>query len=184
MEYFDILDEQGNPTGEIKERRAVHRDGDWHKAVHIWIINSKQEVLLQKRSPHKDSKPNMWAVSCAGHIIAGEDAETTVEKEAKEELGIVLQKTDWEFLFSGKKSFTEREGEFVNNSFFEVFLVKKNYDMEDFTIQKEELSALQWMAFREYEKIIKKKHPHYVQYTQIHPVIFKLFHEIYDMPQK
>lgn len=38
-EYFDLLDENGNKTGKTKLRNEVHRDGDWHKAVHIWIIN-------------------------------------------------------------------------------------------------------------------------------------------------
>lgn len=34
-EYFDVLDENGNKTGIIKLRNEVHRDGDWHKEVHI-----------------------------------------------------------------------------------------------------------------------------------------------------
>ena len=44
-EYFDILDENGNKTGQTKLRSEVHRDGDWHKAVHIWIFNDKGEAL-------------------------------------------------------------------------------------------------------------------------------------------
>ena len=48
MEYLDILDENGNLTGEKKLRTEVHRDGDWHKAVHVWILNSKNQLLLQK----------------------------------------------------------------------------------------------------------------------------------------
>ena len=47
-EYFDILDENGNKTGKTKLRSEVHRDGDWHKAVHIWIINNKGDILLQR----------------------------------------------------------------------------------------------------------------------------------------
>lgn len=34
-EYFDLLDENGNKTGETKLRNEVHRDGDWHKAVYM-----------------------------------------------------------------------------------------------------------------------------------------------------
>ena len=46
-EYFDILDENGKKTGKTKLRKEVHKDGDWHKAVHVWIINDKNEILLQ-----------------------------------------------------------------------------------------------------------------------------------------
>lgn len=54
-EYFDILDDNGNKTGKIKLRSEVHRDGDWHKAVHIWILNQSGDILLQRRSATKDS---------------------------------------------------------------------------------------------------------------------------------
>ena len=55
-EYLDILDEQGNKTGKTKLRSEVHHDGDWHKSVHIWILNSKGDVLLQRRSLTKGAK--------------------------------------------------------------------------------------------------------------------------------
>ena len=58
-EDFDLLDENGNKTGKTKLRTEVHRNGDWHKAVHIWIINNKGDVLLQRRCATKDSDSNM-----------------------------------------------------------------------------------------------------------------------------
>ena len=79
MEYFDVLDELGNKTGEIKEREQVHKDGNWHRAVHIWIINDLCEILLQKRSLKKENHPNMWHVSCAGHIVFQNDNIETVK---------------------------------------------------------------------------------------------------------
>lgn len=58
MEVLDILDKNGNRTGEVKPRKEVHSNGDWHKGFHIWIINSKKELLIQRRSPNKDVYPN------------------------------------------------------------------------------------------------------------------------------
>jgi len=75
-EYFDLLDEKGNKTGKTKLRSEVHRDGDWHKAVHIWIINEQGDILLQRRSPNKDSDPNKLDISCAGHLTTGDDSIT------------------------------------------------------------------------------------------------------------
>lgn len=49
-ELLDVLDEQGNPTGEIKSRRGIQKSGEWHKAAHVWIINSKGELLITRRS--------------------------------------------------------------------------------------------------------------------------------------
>ncbi|KAL0327689.1 UNVERIFIED_CONTAM: Nudix hydrolase 3, partial [Sesamum angustifolium] len=55
--------------------REVHRDGDYHRAVHVWIVvESTQEVLLQRRSDCKDSWPGVWDISSAGHISAGDSS--------------------------------------------------------------------------------------------------------------
>lgn len=52
-EYFDVLNERGEFTGKIESREKCHKEGLWHKAVAIFIINSKKQVLLQKRSGTK-----------------------------------------------------------------------------------------------------------------------------------
>jgi len=72
MEYIDIFDENNNPTGEIKEKAKAHEEGNFHRTAHIWIMNDKKELLLQKRSATKKSHPNCWDISGAGHIRAGE----------------------------------------------------------------------------------------------------------------
>ena len=48
VELFDVLDEQGNKTGKTENKKIIHEKGLWHSAVHIWIYNSKGEILLQK----------------------------------------------------------------------------------------------------------------------------------------
>ncbi len=48
MEYIDIFDENNNPTGQIKEKVKAHEEGDFHRTAHVWIINDKNELLLQK----------------------------------------------------------------------------------------------------------------------------------------
>ena len=47
MEYIDIFDENNNPTGQIKEKGKAHEEGDFHRTAHVWIINDKNELLLQ-----------------------------------------------------------------------------------------------------------------------------------------
>ena len=38
-ELFDVLDAAGRPTGRAKRRADVHRDGDWHRALHCWVLD-------------------------------------------------------------------------------------------------------------------------------------------------
>ena len=60
MEYLDIVDRDGKPTGEIISREAAHRDGIRHRTAHVWIVRRSGdgwEILLQKRSMDKESFP-------------------------------------------------------------------------------------------------------------------------------
>lgn len=56
-ERFDVLHEDGTPKGFSKARSLVHRDGDWHRSTHIWILSSDGEVLVQRRAAGKDTFP-------------------------------------------------------------------------------------------------------------------------------
>lgn len=94
MEYLDICDEKGRPTGGIVERSVAHRAGVRHRTAHVWIYREsggRFQVLLQKRSDEKDSFPGMLDTSCAGHVPAGEKPIDTAIRELSEELGIRLR---------------------------------------------------------------------------------------------
>lgn len=88
-EHFDVLSSTGDYLGYAKPRKLVHKDGDWHASVHIWIIHKYTgKILLQKRAACKDSFPSCWDVSSAGHLSAGETALEAARAELFEELGI------------------------------------------------------------------------------------------------
>ena len=90
-EILDIYNGQGQLVGS-KERDLVHKDGDWHKTFHCWIIFrdslNTDYVVLQKRSDKK-SWPGYVDISAAGHITSGEKVEDGL-RELEEELGVVI----------------------------------------------------------------------------------------------
>lgn len=94
MEYIDIFDENNNSIGVVKEKQKAHEDGNFYRTAHIWIINDKDELLLQKRSASKKSHPNCWDISGAGHIKAGENAIAGALRELKEKLGVETKEED------------------------------------------------------------------------------------------
>ena len=100
MEMFDIVDENGNPIGEVIERRKAHAEGIRHRTAHIWIVREKEgriQVLLQKRSADKDSFPGRFDTSSAGHIKAGDEPLESALRELNEELGITAKPDQLEF---------------------------------------------------------------------------------------
>ena len=40
-ELFDVLNDSGERTETTKRRGDIHRDGDWHASVHIWIARRR-----------------------------------------------------------------------------------------------------------------------------------------------
>ncbi|HIU51899.1 MAG TPA: NUDIX domain-containing protein [Candidatus Merdicola faecigallinarum] len=152
-EIFDVLNEKGEYTGRVETREKCHREGLWHKAVAMFIINSKNQVLLQKRSVTKKLWPNMWDITAGGHVFTGEFGFEAVIRELKEELGIEVNKNDLTFIGSSISSNIKEY--IINNHFNEYYIVHKDIDKSDVTLQEEEVSEVEWMNKEEIIKRVK-----------------------------
>ncbi len=86
VEHLDIYDVTNTVHLGVKSRPDVHRDGDWHRAFHLWIFNSRG-VLLQRRALAKDAFGGMLDATAAGHLTAGETVAEGI-REVEEELGV------------------------------------------------------------------------------------------------
>ena len=178
-EYFDLLNENGERIGKTKLRSEVHRDGDWHKAVHIWIINNKGDILLQRRCATKDSNPNMLDISCAGHLSAGDDSLTGAIRELKEELNLDVNKEDLEYIKTIKKSSKYTET-FINNEFDDLYILRTDKKLEDMEYQKEEISEIMYVPYKEFKKMVQNKQPDLLRHDEEFEILFNLFDKEYD----
>lgn len=91
-EIFDVVDDRDRVIGK-QIRREVHRLGLKHRAVHLLVFNTRGEVYLQKRSFRKDTFPGAWDSSASGHLDSGETYDACAIREAREEIGLFLEKT-------------------------------------------------------------------------------------------
>ena len=180
MEHFDILDTDGKHTGEKKLREQVHADGDWHGAIDVCIINPKGEILIQKRTPNKDSYPNLWEISSSGHISAGETGIESAIREVSEELGLKFKKEDFEFLFAVKTQHITNNGTFINNEVKDIYLIETDIDINVLTLQKEEVSEVKLMHFTDFEKQILETPENFVPHEVDYKKLFEVLHERYN----
>jgi isopentenyldiphosphate isomerase len=88
-EIFDVVNERDEVIGR-KPRSEVHRLGLLHRAVHVLVFNLRGEIFLQKRSMTKDREAGKWDSSTSGHVDSGEDYDTCVVRELREEIGLSL----------------------------------------------------------------------------------------------
>lgn len=138
-ELLDVLDEHGTPTGERKERSLVHADGDWHRSLHLWIINADNQVLFQRRSADKVIEPGKIDVSVGGHFGAGEGLEE-VMREVDEELGFLVEASELIKLASRK---TERFYDHATDrEFQDVYVLRRDAPLNSYQLTCSEVSVV------------------------------------------
>ena len=92
-ECFDIVDGDGKVIGKAPRRVCHSRPGLLHQVVHLHIINSEDQIFLQKRALTKHIQPGKWDTAVGGHALSGESIEFALKREAEEELGLKSFKT-------------------------------------------------------------------------------------------
>ena len=129
MEFVDIYDDLGQKSGKSEERDEVHRKALIHRGVCVWIMNSKREILLQTRSSHV-MFPNMLDISFSGHIQAGETSVEAVKREGREELGVNIDVSNLQYLFSCRE-YGGIDGYF-ENEIDDVFLYRADIPIDEY----------------------------------------------------
>ena len=154
MEYLDVCDGNGQPTGEVVERDVAHRDGILHRTALVWVIREQDgsvQVLLQKRSRRRESFPGLYDVSSAGHIPAGAEPLPSALRELREELGIEAEPE--ELAYAGfvrcryEKVFHGRP--FRDNVIRHVFVCRKPVDAGALTLQQSEVEEVRWFPLED-----------------------------------
>ncbi len=164
-ELIDVLTSEGRPAGRTKVKALVHRDGDWHRAVHVWIVQLDGRVLVQRRAMVKENNPGLWDVSAAGHISAGETPIDAAIRETREELGLEIRAADLRHVATLREQSVLNGGTYIDNEVHEIFVVHCHVDARVLRLQKEEVGdarLVTWDEFRAMERV-----PHEEEYRLI-----------------
>ncbi len=85
QELVILVDEQDNEIGTMEKLQA-HKEGKLHRAVSVFIFNSKKELLLQKRAAGKYHSPGLWTNTCCTHPRQGEYVKQAANRRLMEEM--------------------------------------------------------------------------------------------------
>lgn len=143
-ELFDVVTEMGEPTGIVKPRAAVHRDGDWHRAVHIWVYGVGDDgpfLLMNQRGKHKDTWPLALDATVGGHLGAGETVEDAF-REAHEEIGVRFDAERLEWIFQRKRSSGNLIPGILDQELQEVYIVRDDRPLTAYIPNPAELEGL------------------------------------------
>lgn len=143
MEMVDKFDNKRQNLNK-KAERSEKVDGEYRQSVHTWIMNSKGEFLIQKRTPNKKNFPNMWSQT-GGGVDEGETPLQAALRECNEELGIAINPENMNLIMSFKRKY----------DFVDVWLVRADYDISELTLQENEVSEAKWATVDEIRKLME-----------------------------
>ena len=144
MEKRDLYDINKKLTGETIYKNEKIPANRYILVVLVFIQNSQGKFLIQKRSKQKDGK----YASTGGHPKTGETSIDGMITEIKEELGLTIKPEELELIFSGQED--------VKQVFFDIYYMRKDFNISDLKLQKEEVDFVEWLSFKEVETLIKK----------------------------
>jgi len=146
IELFDVVDAEDQVL-RVASRSTVHREKLFHRAVHVFVFNSKGELYLQRRSLTKDTAPGKWVSSCSGHVDSGEDYDQAVRRELAEEIGL-HEPEAFEQVF--KESPCKQTG-------YEFVWLYRGKSEGPFTLDPSEISEGQWIEIKHLNNWIKER---------------------------
>ncbi len=138
-EMLEILDPDGQPSGRQKPRGEIHRDGDWHRAFHLWIVRERRLVLLQRRARSKDLAGGLIDVTVGGHMRPGETLPDML-REVEEELGVEVRPGELHYLGTFREQRQYRDA--LDREFQETYLLLDDRPLEHYTLDCREVSVL------------------------------------------
>jgi isopentenyl-diphosphate delta-isomerase len=146
QEGINLTDREGKRIGTM-EKMAVHRAGALHEAFSIFVVNSKGEMMLQKRSKRKYHSGGLWSNTCCGHPREDEPLETAVHRRLREEMGFDCRLTEV-FSFTYRIKFPNG---LIEHEFDHVFLGRYERDPQP---SKKEAMDWKWSTLSRIERDI------------------------------
>ncbi len=172
-ELIDVLTPDGFPTWIRKTKSEVHRDGDWHRAAHVWIVTPDGRVLLQRRSTRKENYPGQWDVSAAGHLSAGESAVEAAIREPQEEIGLEIRPADLRHVLTTREQAVLNAGRYLDNESYEVFIVRRAIDLASLRLDPAEVDEVRLMTVAELRSSIAGRDSSFVPHRDEYAALMK-----------
>ena len=140
-EQVILVNEKDEPIG-LMNKMEAHEKAVLHRAFSVFVLNDKNEVMLQQRAHHKYHSPLLWTNTCCSHQRAGETNLQAGKRRLFEEMGFQVELKEL-FHFIYKAPFDNGLTE------HELDHVMIGYSNEVPSINPEEVESWKWMKIED-----------------------------------
>ena len=161
-----ILVNQNDEQIGLMNKLEAHEKAVLHRAFSVFVLNSKNELMLQQRAHHKYHSPMLWTNTCCSHQRDGETNIQAGTRRLFEEMGFKTEiKQLFHFIYKAPfdNGLTEHELDHVMIGYYN----------EEPKINTDEVESYKWMTIEDVKKDIKNQ-------PEIYTIWFKIiFDEFY-----
>ncbi|MBP2832235.1 isopentenyl-diphosphate Delta-isomerase [Aquimarina sp. U1-2] len=160
-----LVNEKDEQIG-LMPKLEAHQKAVLHRAFSVFVINHKNELMLQQRAYHKYHSPGLWTNTCCSHQRDGESNIEAGIRRLQEEMGFVTSlKDSISFIYKAPfdNGLTEHEFDHVLIGSYE----------KDPIINPDEVADWKWMPVEKVKQDILKQPDIYTEWFKI---IFKKFY--------
>ncbi len=168
-EHVILVNERDEPIG-LMPKMEAHEKAVLHRAFSVFVLNSKNEIMLQQRAHHKYHSPLLWTNTCCSHQREGETNIQAGSRRLYEEMGFQTElKELFHFIYKAPfdNGLTEHELDHVMIGYYH----------EDPKINPDEVEAWKWMPIEAVKADIQN-HPDL--YTIWFQIIFDQFYHFLE----
>lgn len=154
MEEFVVLvDDNNNEIGTALKDTVHTNNTPLHRGFSLFLFNSKNELLLTKRSSKKKTFPGVWTNTVCGHPAPGESAVEAALRRLEQELGLkrshfvkkqgetlIREVAPYRYRFADKNGIVENE----------ICPILVAYSDADPKPDPEEVEEWKWMKWEEF----------------------------------
>ncbi len=164
-----LVDTNDNPIG-LMNKLEAHEKAVLHRAFSVFILNDKNELMVQQRAQHKYHSPLLWTNTCCSHQRENETNIQAGTRRLREEMGFETElKEMFHFIYKAPfdNGLTEHELDHVMIGYYN--------NMPD--INKEEVESWKWMKIEDVKNDMITNPD---QYTIWFKIIFEEFYHHFD----
>jgi 8-oxo-dGTP diphosphatase len=142
-ERFDIYTRDRRTLNKTARRGSRLRQDEYHLVVMGMLVNSKNEILITKRS---QNKPGAGKWECtSGSVLAGETSRDAIQREIKEELGIAIEVKE-----------EIPMGEFFeDDAIFDIWKITVRCGIEDLVLQESEVDEAKIISINDIKAFVQ-----------------------------
>ena len=161
-----LVDKNDNQIG-LMSKMEAHQKGTLHRAFSIFLFNSENQILLQKRSSNKYHSGGLWTNTCCSHPRDEESVIDAGNRRLFEEMGIKTELKE-AFNFTYK---AELENGLIEHEYDHVLIGEFNGTP---ILNKDEAEDWKWISMEDVRKDIVENE---TDYTVWFVIAFEYFYK-------